>query len=60
MNRAREYYHKKYGQEPNICLVNPATQYDSLPKSLGMDVFVDRMVLPNHFWLGIKSLTPAD
>jgi len=57
ITRALEYYQKKYGQSPNICFVNPSTNIETPAKSLGVDVQVNQMILPNHFWLGVKQTT---
>jgi len=53
--KALEYYQKKYGQSPNICFVHPSMKIEAPSKSLGVDVQVNQMVLPNHFWLGVKQ-----
>ena len=53
--RASEYYQKKYGQTPNVCFVNPATKVEVPSKSFGVEVQVNQMILPNHFWLGVKQ-----
>jgi hypothetical protein len=55
--RATEYYQKKYGQTPNICFVHPSTKVEVPAKSFGVDVQVNQMILPNHFWLGVKQST---
>jgi hypothetical protein len=53
--RASEYYQKKYGQIPNVCFVHPSMKVDGPSKSIGVDVQVNQMILPNHFWLGVKQ-----
>jgi hypothetical protein len=55
--RASEYYQKKYGQTPNVCFVNPNTKVEVPSKSFSVDVQVNQMILPNHFWLGVKQGT---
>jgi hypothetical protein len=57
INRATEYYQKKYGQKPDLCFVNPAMKFDPSPKNAGIDVQTDHMIMPDHFWLGIKNLS---
>ncbi|MDX1413083.1 MAG: hypothetical protein R3293_02775 [Candidatus Promineifilaceae bacterium] len=54
VRRAVDYYADKYGQRPELCLVNK--------KTLGEEKKVDRVmvqpaknVLPGHFWLGMAS-----
>lgn len=55
INRATDYYYKKYGQTPDLCFVNPATKIDPPLKGNGIEVQTDQMVMPDHFWLGIKN-----
>lgn len=57
ISRATEYYQKKYGQKPNLCYVNPGVNLSAPDKSFGVDVQTNQMILPNHFWLGIKTAT---
>ncbi len=54
IQRATEYYQKKYGQKPDLCYVNPAAMNGKLPKSAGVEVYTNQMILPNHLWLGVK------
>lgn len=54
VQRAADYYHDKYGQFPNVCLVNKlAIENEQI---IGQ-VLVQpaKSILPNHFWLGIES-----
>ena len=53
--RAAEYYQRKYGQTPNVCFVHPSMNIETPPKSIGVDVQVNQMIQPNHFWLGVKQ-----
>lgn len=56
IQRAIEYYQNKYGQKPDLCYVNPGAAADKLPKAAGLEVQPNQMILPNHFWLGIKVM----
>jgi hypothetical protein len=56
INRATDYYQKKYGQRPDLCYVHPSMKFEPPPKTSGIEVQTDQMVLPDHFWLGIKRL----
>ena len=54
IRRAASYYSEKYGQTPDLCLVNQ--------KMLAEEQRVDKIqvqpvhnVLVNHFWVGIKG-----
>jgi len=54
--RAVEYYQEKYGQEPNICLINANIDINGVNEALGaIEVKTARNVLPNHFWVGILA-----
>jgi len=55
INRATDYYLKKYGQRPDLCFVNPGMKFEPPPKNTGIDVQTDQMIMPDHFWLGIKT-----
>ena len=55
ISRAMEYYQKKYGQKPNLVYINPDMKFDTPPKTSGLDILTDHMVMPDHFWLGIKE-----
>lgn len=54
IRRAAAYYQDKYGQQPNVCLVNRST----LAKEKRVDaiqVQPANNVLPNHFWVGVET-----
>lgn len=59
--RADNYYFKKFGQPPDICLINPETaEQHGIPREgkiitvNGHDITVRiyNPVLPDHFWIG--------
>ena len=55
IRKAADYYLDKYGQMPDICLVNQAM----LAKEKKVDaiqVQPAHNVLPNHFWVGVKAV----
>lgn len=55
IHRAAEYYHKKYGVQPDLCYVHPSmTAAENLPRN-GIEIKPNRRILPNHFWLGVKE-----
>ena len=54
IEHAVEYYHKKYGNKPTLCYVNPAV----LKKEITIDnlkVRPYRPVLLGHLWIGIEE-----
>ncbi len=57
VERAATYYHKKYGQSPNLCFVHPSmlSMSEKPHKPSAVEVRTSQSLLPNHFWLGIYS-----
>jgi hypothetical protein len=69
IEKAVDYYHKKYGREPNLCLIHPtAFPPDGMmdnPASAGgasenpkigkITVRPYRPVLPGHLWIGVEE-----
>lgn len=52
--RAADYYHNKYGQTPNMCLVNQAQLKEE--KKVGLiQVRPVQNVLRNHLWMGVQT-----
>jgi hypothetical protein len=60
IQKAMDYYCKKYGRMPDLCLVHPSmlpadpAQKTDLAK-LPIDVRPYRPVLPGHIWVGIED-----
>ena len=55
VRRAADYYERKYGRAPQVCLVNGK----ALAEALEVDEIKVRPaghVLPSHLWLGIETL----
>lgn len=64
VKRVSEYYQKKYGKDPNVCFVHPATVGDGLGRGVGgagdikvedVRVQITERVLPHHFWIGVSN-----
>jgi hypothetical protein len=55
--QARDYYTKKYGRKPDLCLVHPGMMEENQGKIEipGLTVRPYRPVLPGHFWVGIED-----
>jgi len=53
LERASDYYHKKYGHHPNLCFVHPSCLPLEQP-AVDIAVRSSDDILPNHFWLGRK------
>ena len=56
VNRAIDYYQKKYGSRPDLCYVHPSMLKDGKPMRNGIDIRPNRYVLPNHMWIGKNEL----
>ena len=60
IQKAVDYYHKKYGRTPDLCLVHPS-MLDAQEKSQRtveinkITVRPYRPVLPGHIWIGIED-----
>lgn len=57
IQKAVDYYVKKYGRQPDLCLVHPS-MLDSNQKQLEISkltVRPFRPVLPGHIWIGIED-----
>jgi hypothetical protein len=55
IRKAAAYYLDKYGQKPDICLVNQAMLAEE-KKVDAIQVQPANNVLPNHFWVGVKAV----
>ncbi|HOD05285.1 MAG TPA: hypothetical protein PKH92_09600 [Anaerolineaceae bacterium] len=55
ISAATAYYKAKYGQQPNLCFVHPSMLPENAPPPHGMEVRSNRMILPNHLWIGIQE-----
>ena len=59
IQQAADFYRKKYGCKPDICLVNPKTLVQST-EVLASDhkgkikILLLRAVLPDHLWIGVE------
>jgi hypothetical protein len=54
---AADYYRQKYGQVPNICMVNPK---DAVALNVGI-VTIEPMkeILPKSLWIGMREVVDA-
>jgi hypothetical protein len=55
VQKAAEYYRKKYGQDPNVCFVHPSMLAGQDAKAGSISVVTNSTVLPNHFWIGVHQ-----
>ena len=56
IRRAADYFRKKYGRDPNLCVLN-----HKMPGALEIEtvdeiaIDTSRIVLPNHLWIGVDE-----
>jgi hypothetical protein len=58
IQKAVDYYHKKYGRTPDLCLVHPSMLEQNNQRQLEINkltVRPYRPVLPGHIWIGIED-----
>jgi len=57
IQKALDYYVKKYGRQPDLCLVHPSLleKAQPNPEIAGLTVRPYRPVLPGHLWLGVED-----
>lgn len=57
IQKAVEYYHKKYGRNPDLCLVHPSMleKEQTTLEVNKLTVRPYRSVLPGHIWIGIED-----
>lgn len=57
---AEEYYQKKYGSEPTLCMVNPSMLDDKQTvENSKVAIRPYRPVLPGHLWIGLADAGAA-
>jgi hypothetical protein len=56
IQKAADYYHKKYGRLPDLVLVHPNMLKDQKLDVDGITVRPYRPVLPGHIWIGIEEM----
>lgn len=61
IDRAAQYYKKKYGQSPDVCFVHPkmieAVTESKDPRA--MEVRASETILLHHFWIGKREIEKA-
>ena len=56
IDRATQYYRKKYGQSPDICFVHPQMIAGAeQPAPTKVEVKASPAILLHHFWIGNKE-----
>lgn len=55
IQKAVDYYQKKFGRRPDLCLVHPSMLKDAPPVEGKITVRPYRPVLPGHLWIGVED-----
>ncbi len=57
IQKAMDYYNKKFGRKPDLCLVHPSMMETGKGQvELGkLVVRAYRSVMPGHFWIGTED-----
>lgn len=55
LQKAVDYYKKKYGRSPDLCLVHPTMLENNGFEIQGLTVRPYRPVLKGHIWIGIED-----
>jgi hypothetical protein len=55
IQKAADYYHKKYGRLPDLCLVHPNMLKDVKLEEEKITIRPYRPVLPGHIWIGVED-----
>lgn len=55
IEKALDYFRKKYGREPNLILINLSMLNEEKPEIGKITVRPYRPVLPDHLWIGIED-----
>lgn len=56
--RAADYYRTKYGKQPDLCYVNPASVPASTVDLMVGEIAVqsNKSIMRNHFWIGCAEI----
>jgi hypothetical protein len=55
IQKAMDYYHKKYGRLPDLCLVHPSMLTGIKLDERKITIRPYRPVLPGHIWIGVED-----
>lgn len=59
VEEAANYFRKKYGQSPDLCLVHPSMLAEVQHKTGQVTVRPWRTVTPGHLWIGVDEKLPV-
>jgi len=56
VQRAAQYFQRKYGQQPTLCYVHPSMLPEEHPLTVdAIQVKGAPIIQPHHFWLGVNG-----
>jgi hypothetical protein len=55
INRAADYYQKKYGHSPTLCFVNPKMLENDKAAAGSVKVKTNGNIMPGHLWIGCNG-----
>jgi hypothetical protein len=55
VERAADYYTKKYGRPPTVCLVHPSMLSEAERGAGKVAIRPHRSILPGHLWIGVEA-----
>ena len=55
VSKAADYYRKKYGRTPNLCMVNPRMIEEKKLDVQKIAIRPYQHILPGHLWIGIDD-----
>jgi len=55
IQKAIDYYRRKYGRTPDLCLVHPSMLKDTKLDERKITIRPYRPVLPGHIWIGVED-----
>lgn len=55
IEKAADYYERKYGQWPSVVYVNPVEVPGVPVTDSGIEIRTSTQILPHHFWVGMAE-----
>jgi hypothetical protein len=55
IQKAVDYYQKKFGRQPDLCLVHPSMLTNETLDEKKITIRAYRPVLPGHLWIGVED-----
>jgi hypothetical protein len=56
IQKAAEYYQRKYGLRAEVCLVHPSMLAGRESQVSPLAVRANRIILPGHLWIGAEDM----